>query len=81
MSERACSPSDASTAPESQRLRRELAALLQETDPHRCLDSLETVVVRTHLNQYGLAADPSAVNRPTTIAGWVTWVAERSSAS
>jgi hypothetical protein len=57
------------------RLRHELCQLLQETDPHRCLDSLETVVVRTHLNQFGLATEPAAASRPLTIEGWVTWAA------
>ncbi len=71
----------AGQTPTPQRLRDELADLLQETDPHRGLDSLETVVVRTHLNQYGLAAGLSAADCPTTIEGWVTWVAERSPAS
>jgi hypothetical protein len=67
--------------PRSRRLRDELTTLLQETDPHRRLDSLESVVVRTHLRQYGMETDPPATGRPTTIEGWVTWVAERSSAS
>ncbi|HEY0636609.1 MAG TPA: hypothetical protein VGD67_03095 [Pseudonocardiaceae bacterium] len=78
---RTAPPSPAGATPGERRLREELTALLQESDPHRPLDSLETVVVRTHLNQYGVVADPSAADRPTTIEGWVTWVAERSPGS
>jgi hypothetical protein len=56
-----------------------LSHLLQETDPHRPLDSLETVVVLTYLGDRGIALpNAAAQGHPKTIEGWVTWVADHS---
>lgn len=65
----------------ARRLRDDLTELLQETDLHRRLDSLETVAVRSHLGRLGLVTGLPGAGRPTTIEGWVTWVAERSPGS
>jgi aryl carrier-like protein len=62
-------------------IRAELTSVLQETDPHRPLDSLETVVVLTRLRRHGLEPDMPPLERPGTIEGWVTWAVRRSSAS
>ncbi|GAA4433789.1 alpha/beta hydrolase [Actinokineospora soli] len=56
-----------------------LRALLQETDVRRPLDSLETVVVRTHLTSAGLA--PGEPPNPNTIEGWGAWAVRRSPVS
>lgn len=71
------------TLTESADLRGKLQQLLQETDPHRQLDSLESVVVLTYLaNQLaapdGPAPDGPAQDRPKTIEGWVAWAAKHS---
>jgi hypothetical protein len=73
------------TAYDPVRLRGELADLLQETDPDRPLDSLETVVVLSFLRGRGLVPagfrpEPGE-DRPRTIEGWVAWAARRSLAS
>jgi hypothetical protein len=66
------------TGADPSRLRSDLATLLQESDPDRPLDSLETVVVQTYLTNHGLAAGGLTEDRPRTIEGWITWVAQRS---
>ena len=53
-----------------------LRALVQESDVRRPLDSLETVVVRTHLTSMGLA--PGEPPNPNTIEGWGAWAVRRS---
>ncbi|HEX4703842.1 MAG TPA: hypothetical protein VH352_17055 [Pseudonocardiaceae bacterium] len=63
--------------PDVGHLRRELRDLLQENDDERQLDSLETVVVLTYLNERALAP-PTAGTRPHTIEGWLTWVGRHS---
>ncbi|MFF3866996.1 hypothetical protein [Micromonospora sp. NPDC001898] len=60
-------------------LRAQLSHLVQEEDPHRTLDSLEAVVVRTYLTNQGYGAP--AEDGPRTIEGWVAWVGQHSSAS
>lgn len=62
-------------------LRRELRDLLQENDDGRALDSLENVVVLTYLNDRALAPPAAADTRPSTIEGWLTWVARHSPGS
>jgi hypothetical protein len=62
-------------------VRAALASLLQESDPDRPLDSLETVVVLTHLADRALPLPASPQDRPTTIEGWVAWVARHSHGS
>jgi hypothetical protein len=66
--------------PDPAALRTELAALLQEDDPHRRLDSLESVVIGSYLTNRALAP-ALPVRPPTTIEGWVTWVARHSAIS
>jgi hypothetical protein len=61
-----------------ERLRAELADLLQEEDPHRPLDSLEAVVVHSYLHRHGVGAGAPAADRPRTIEGWVTWAVRHS---
>jgi len=60
-------------------LRTHLSHLVQEEDPHRALDSLESVVVRAYLTSQGYGAP--AEGGPRTIEGWVAWVGQRSSVS
>jgi hypothetical protein len=62
-------------------LRGELESLLQETDPHRPLDSLETVVVLSYLRNRQLMPAEVSDERPTTIEGWSAWVALHSHVS
>jgi len=66
--------------PDPAALRTELAALLREHDPHRPLDSLESVVIGSYLTNRALAPALPA-DLPTTIEGWVTWVARHSVSS
>jgi hypothetical protein len=47
---------------------------LQETDHHRELDSLETVVVRSFLCARGFAVSDDHAPPANTIEGWLTWV-------
>jgi hypothetical protein len=63
----------------SEDLRAQLSHLVQEEDPHRTLDSLELVVVRTYLTNQGYSAP--AEGGPSTIEGWVAWVGQHSSVS
>jgi hypothetical protein len=51
----------------------ELMELLQERDPDRRLDSLETVVVVTYLREHLSRAVEVGPDSPHTIRGWVTW--------
>ncbi|MFI8831114.1 hypothetical protein ACIGPN_08835 [Streptomyces afghaniensis] len=64
-------------------LRAGLTALLQESDPHRQLDSLENVVVRAYFTKRIPEAGvvPGPADAPKTIEGWVTWAVRRSSGS
>lgn len=62
-------------------LRGELEGLLQETDPRRPLDSLETVVVVTYLRNRQLLPPHVDGERPATIEGWLAWVALHSRVS
>lgn len=57
-----------------------LRSRIQETDPHRRLDSLETVAVLTYLTELGLVPDgpPEPETRPSTIEEWGTWAVQRS---
>ena len=66
------------TLTESADLRGKLQQLLQETDSHRQLDSLESVVVLTYLANQIAAPDEPAQDRPKTIEGWVAWAARHS---
>ncbi|SCF35178.1 hypothetical protein GA0074695_5940 [Micromonospora viridifaciens] len=56
-------------------LRAQLTHLLQEEDPHRTLDSLESVVIRTYLTNEGYGTP--AEDGPLTIEGWVAWVEQQ----
>ncbi|AWT44905.1 MULTISPECIES: hypothetical protein [Streptomyces] len=63
-------------------LQEELAGLLQEDDPRRRLDSLETVVVLSYFARQAPGRTlPELPDAPRTIEGWVTWADQRSSAS
>lgn len=53
-----------------------LRSLLQESDVRRPLDSLEAVVVRTHLTGIGLS--PGGPPNPNTIEGWGAWAVRHS---
>ncbi|WP_157162879.1 alpha/beta fold hydrolase [Actinoalloteichus spitiensis] len=60
-------------------LRAALVDAVNESDPTRRLDSLETVVVLAYLRNTRLVSTPpEPPDRPDTIEGWVTWVARRS---
>lgn len=58
----------------------DLKRVLQETDPHRLLDSIEAVSVRAHLAGRGLDY-PDGVPLPNTMEGWVEWAVHSSMAS
>ena len=60
-------------------LRARLCDLVQEDDPHRPLDSLESVVVRAYLTDQGFGAP--AESGPRTIEEWAAWAGRRSSVS
>lgn len=60
-------------------LRTRLCNLVQEEDPHRPLDSLESVVVRAYLTDQGFGAP--AEFGPRTIEEWVAWAGQPSSVS
>lgn len=62
-------------------LRGELESLLQETDPRRPLDSLETVVVLTYLRNRQLLPSGAGEEPPGTIEGWLAWAALHSRVS
>lgn len=63
-------------------LRARLSALLQESDSHRPLDSLESVVVRGFFAKRVPEGEvPGLSDAPTTIEGWVTWAVRHSSGS
>jgi hypothetical protein len=62
-------------------LRGELESLLQETDPRRPLDSLETVVVLTYLRNRQLLPSGGGEEPPRTIEGWLAWAALHSRVS
>jgi hypothetical protein len=69
------------TVPEPLSLRSELHDLLRESNPRRTLDSLETVVVLAYLRNRQLAPAAFVGQRPTTIEGWLEWVARHSADS
>lgn len=76
-------PADSERGPGRHRtaaLRTDLQYALQETDPHRPLDSLETTVVLAYFAGQGfdVPADSDDHDLPTTIEGWLQW-ADRSS--
>ncbi|MFI5931971.1 hypothetical protein [Actinoplanes sp. NPDC051494] len=60
-------------------LRARLSDLVQENDPHRPLDSLESVVVRAYLTDQGYGAP--AEGGPRNIEEWAAWADRRSSVS
>ncbi|MFI7637830.1 hypothetical protein [Nonomuraea sp. NPDC049400] len=64
--------------PDTTKVRQDLHELLQESDPQRPLDSLETVVVLSYLDKNRLDVGADAADRPQTIEGWVAWVARHS---
>ncbi|MEU6714636.1 hypothetical protein ABZ897_24470 [Nonomuraea sp. NPDC046802] len=64
--------------PDLTTVRQDLHDLLQESDPRRPLDSLETVVVLSYLDKNQLDAGDEVADRPQTIEGWVAWVARHS---
>jgi hypothetical protein len=67
---------------EAAALRAELAGLLQEDDPQRRLDSLETVAVLTYFARHAPGRTlPELPDAPRTIEEWVTWADPRSSVS
>ncbi|MFJ1745736.1 hypothetical protein ACIOJD_05755 [Streptomyces sp. NPDC088116] len=67
---------------DSGHLRTRLCGLLQEDDPDRPLDSLETVVVTAFLTKRAPDREiPTPPDAPRTIEGWVTWAARHSSGS
>ena len=55
-----------------------LGQALQESNQHRPLDSLETVIVKSCLMSLGVEADANFVAQPNTIAGWLEWVKQSS---
>jgi hypothetical protein len=61
-------------------LRSELTGLLAESEADRPLDSLESVVVHSYLTDRAQVPADLA-ERPTTIEGWVAWVAQHFAAS
>lgn len=66
----------------SDHLRTRLCGLLQEDDPDRPLDSLETVVVTAFLTKRLPDREfPTPPDAPKTVEGWVTWAVRRSSGS
>jgi hypothetical protein len=65
---------------ETNELSKELEFELQESDHHRELDSLETVVVRSLLAARGLTVGDDYAPDHNTIEGWLTWAAHSSPA-
>ena len=57
-----------------------LQSVLQETDPLRQLDSIETVAARAYLSRWGLE-HPNGAQFPQTIKGWVEWAVHYSTDS
>ena len=51
-----------------------LQEALQETNHHRELDSLETIIVRTWLTSQQIECDSANMPEENTIAGWIAWV-------
>jgi hypothetical protein len=70
-----------STSPTPEDLRRGLEYVLQETDAHRELDSVETVTVQAYLTGQGFPVPDGRPQDPQTIAGWLAWAAHCSPAS
>lgn len=67
-----------STPVDVNRVRGDLHRLLQERDPRRVLDSLETVVVLAYLKDCGLAVGAGTGEAPDTIEGWSAWAVRHS---
>ena len=58
----------------------QVQSLLQETDSHRRLDSIEVVVIRAQMTRWGLEY-PQGIPLPDTIEGWVEWAVPFSTSS
>jgi hypothetical protein len=59
-------------------LERKLDQALQDTDHHRVLDSLETIVVQTLFSTEGLTVSDNFVPSENTVAGWLEWAYQSS---
>ncbi len=55
-------------------LEEELCEVLQTTDQHRILDSLEIVVVRSKLAAHGIRIDRMEAAKNDTIGEWLAWL-------
>jgi hypothetical protein len=54
-------------------LEKELELLLQETNHHRPLDSLDRVIVLSYLSAQGIDLAEGQGARTNTIQGWLEW--------
>ena len=50
-----------------------LEEALQETNHHRELDSLETIIVRAWFTAHHIECDGSSGPKENTVAGWIQW--------
>jgi hypothetical protein len=70
-----------STLPQPDQIRAELSHALQETDPLRPLDSLETTIVLAYFTGRGVVVDRNRTKTlPTNMEGWLRWADRHSSA-
>ncbi len=59
---------------------KDLEFLLQETDHHRPLDSLDTIIVQSYLASKGIEVLDDSGPRTNTIGGWLEWANQFSKA-
>ncbi len=57
-------------------IRLDLVRVVQEPDANRELDSLETVAILSHLQQYSFSIEPTEAQEILTIEGWVIWAGQ-----
>jgi len=57
-----------------EKIKIEFGSALQETDPSRPLDSLETVVIKTIASKHGIQIADEIIPETNSIAGWIAWI-------